>query len=59
MARTKHHINQKSNHNGHDLWSKRPCSQMTYCSYNKKLTNQIERMQCKELIIKELKLLNE
>jgi hypothetical protein len=43
MSRTRHHKNQKHYHNGHDLWSRRPCSSMCYSAFTKRLTRRIER----------------
>lgn len=54
MSGTYHHRNQKSQHCGHDLWSRRPCSQMPYCSETKKLTRQIERAKQPKIISNEL-----
>lgn len=48
MARTFHHRSARRNHIGHDLWSKRPKSQYTYCSSNRKLSRQTERRVAKD-----------
>ncbi len=45
MSRTRHHRGQKNQHLGEDLWSRRPNSQSSYNSYNKKLTARMERSQ--------------
>lgn len=43
MSRTKHHRNQKDQHLGKDLWSKRPLSGESFTAKNKKLSRKIER----------------
>ena len=48
MSKTRHHRNQKRQHTGHDLWSRRPCLGMCYNAENKKLTRQIERANSRE-----------
>lgn len=52
MSNTYHHRSQKRQHNGHDLWSRRPCSQYSYSAENKKLTRQIERANAREEVFK-------
>ncbi len=52
MSRTKHHRFQRNQHCGHDLWSRRPCSQMSYTTYNKELTIKIERAREAQLLYK-------
>lgn len=52
MSRTHHHHNRKSTT---DLWSKRPCSQMTKCSDTKKMTIRVERNVNKQMIHNEVK----
>lgn len=44
MSRTHHHKRQNRRHWGEDLFSRRPCSDASYSSYNKKRTAKIERM---------------
>ena len=54
MSRTKHHRNQKHQHNGHDLWSRRAdMAGCSYNTYNKRLTIRKERNQVKRIIIDE------
>ena len=43
MSRTRHHKDQKRQHLGHDLWSRRPCAGRSYNAYNKRLTRRRER----------------
>jgi hypothetical protein len=43
MSRTSHHRDQKNQHRGHDLWSRRPCAGASYTAYNKWLTRRKER----------------
>jgi len=50
MARTLHHRNQKTQHQGRDLWSRRPLSQQAYCSINKLLSRQRERAINRQLV---------
>jgi len=57
MSRTLHHRNQKHRHNGEDFWGKR-AGNGGGCAGTGPITKQItkrkERMQDKELILKEL-----
>ena len=56
MSRTKHHRNQKWRHCGEDFWSRRAgMGHSAVCTENKRLTIERERMEQKELIIKELR----
>jgi hypothetical protein len=60
MSRTKHHRTQKYQHCGEDFWSRRVG--MGYCIYttfNKRLTIRKERMEEKELVIRELDAAND
>ena len=60
MSRTRHHRNQKSQHQGEDFWSKRAgMGSQSVCSINKEITARKERMEDKEIIIQELKLIDE
>jgi len=43
MSRTSHHRDQKNQHAGQDLWSRRPCAGACYTAYNKWLTRRKER----------------
>ena len=43
MSRTRHHKEQRKQHMGHDLWSRRPCGRESYTTYNKRLTRRKER----------------
>ena len=43
MSRTSHHRDQKNQHVGQDLWSRRPCAGACYTAYNKWLTRRKER----------------
>lgn len=43
MSRTRHHKDQKNQHLGQDLWSRRPCAGRCYNAYNKWLTRKKER----------------
>ena len=52
MSRTHHHKEQKKQHQGQDLWSRRPMSQESYCTINKKLCRQKERAMSRQLIFK-------
>lgn len=55
MARTYHHKDQKRQHLGEDFWSKRAkMGNYSYSTYGKILTIRKERMEKKQLIIKEL-----
>jgi hypothetical protein len=55
MSRTNHHRNQKRQHRNEDFWSRRAgMGHYGYCAYGKRLTIRRERMEEKELIIKEL-----
>ena len=54
MSRTKHHRDQKNQHLGQDLWSRRPCAGACYNAYNKWLTRKKERAAEHEIIEKEL-----
>lgn len=42
MSRTKHHRHQNRRY-GRDLWSRRPCSMMSYDPFWKRMTRRIER----------------
>lgn len=54
MSRTKHHRNQKHQHMGEDLWSRRAgMGNYSYCAYGKRLTIRKERNQVKRIIIDE------
>ena len=56
MSRTKHHRNQRHQHCGEDFWSRRAGQgYKAYSTYGKRLTIQIERMEEKQLLLKELK----
>ena len=50
MSRTKHHRNQRDQHKGDDLWSRRPCAGACYSTYNKWLTRRKERAQERKFI---------
>jgi hypothetical protein len=55
VARTKHHRSQKSQHIGEDFWSKRAgMGHAAYCTTNKRITVRKERMEKKELLLKEI-----
>jgi hypothetical protein len=43
MSRASHHRDQKNQHRGQDLWSRRPCAGACYTAYNKWLTRRKER----------------
>jgi len=43
MSRTRHHREQRKQHMGDDLWSRRPCAGKSYNTYNKRLTRRKER----------------
>lgn len=51
MSRSRH---QKYRQNGKDLWSKRPCSGMSVCKYNRKLTARKERCIDKSVVNSEV-----
>ena len=40
----------KNSASGRDLWSRRPCSQWSYCKYSRKMTARKERGIDKKLI---------
>ena len=40
----------KNSASGRDLWSRRPCSQWSYCKYSRKMTARKERGLDKKLI---------
>ena len=48
MSRTKHHRNQKKQHQGRDLWSRRPLASQSYCTENKLMCRQKERAMAKQ-----------
>jgi len=58
MSRTPHHRNQRSAHIGEDFWSKRAgMGSYGYCTFGKRLTISKERMEERELLIKEINLM--
>lgn len=60
MSRTKHHRHQRRQHCGEDFWSRRAgMGYASVCTDNKRITISRERMEEKELIIDELKKLDE
>lgn len=60
MSRTKHHRHQRRQHCGEDFWSRRAgMGSESVCTDNKRITISRERMESKELIIKECKLYEE
>lgn len=52
MSRTGHHKQQKHQHCGHDLWSRRPCAGKPYSAFWKRQTNRIERRIVREKLAK-------
>ena len=55
MSKTYHHKNQRHQHNGEDLWSRRAeMGDQSYTTYNKRLTTRKERGERKRLIAKNL-----
>lgn len=58
MSRTPHHRNQKNAHIGEDFWSKRArMGHYGYSTFGKRLTISKERMEERELLVKEINLL--
>jgi hypothetical protein len=56
VSRTKHHRHQRRQHCGEDFWSKRAgMGYESVCTDNKRITISRERMEEKELIIKEMR----
>lgn len=56
MSRTKHHRHQRCRHRGEDFLSRRAgMGNASVCTVNKRITISRERMESKELIIKELR----
>tara|TARA_Y100001973_G_scaffold106528_2_gene185029 strand:+ start:5032 stop:5232 length:201 start_codon:yes stop_codon:yes gene_type:complete len=49
MSRTRHHRGQKTQHCGHDLWSRRPNKQASYNKANREETKRRERQQDRQL----------
>lgn len=55
MSRTKHHRSQKQQHCGEDLWSRRAgMGRCSYTTFNKRLTNRVERAAKRRDIAKEV-----
>lgn len=55
MSRTNHHKNQKTHHQGEDFWSRRAgMGSQSVNSTNRQITARKERMEDKELVLKEL-----
>lgn len=53
MSRTKHHRNQKRQHIGQDLWSRRGPT-LTYSAISKFLSKRMERARLKRQLRKEM-----
>ena len=54
MSRTRHHKEQRKQHMGDDLWSRRPCAGKSYSTYNKRLTARKERAAEPEILRQEI-----